>query len=78
MVAHQTFSTFGMKRRSGRTDGKGAILSGVSNCLRRQYEELPALTLGESLLLFLTKKTHLFLSAQIQDTKVKLLTKCKG
>ncbi|WP_297127314.1 hypothetical protein [uncultured Porphyromonas sp.] len=41
-----------MKRRSGRTDGKGAILSGVSNCLRRQYEELPALTLGESLLHF--------------------------
>ena len=28
--------------------------------------------------IFLTKKTHLSLSAQIQDTKVKLLTKCKG
>ena len=52
MVALQTFHTFGMKRRSGRTDGKGAILSGDSLCLRRQYEELPALTLGESLLPF--------------------------
>lgn len=52
MVLYQTFHTFGMKRRSGRTDGKGAILSGDSLCLRRQYEELPALTLGESLLPF--------------------------
>ena len=78
MVLYQTFPTFGVKRRSRRTDGKGAILSGVSNCLRRQYEELPALTLGESLLLFLTKKTHLSLSDQIHNTKVKLLTKCKG
>ena len=66
-----------MKRRSERTDGKGTILSGDSFCLWRQYEELPALTLGESLL-FLTKETHLSISVQIQDTKVKLLTKCQG
>lgn len=46
----RTFHIFVVKGRSGRTEGKGTILSGVSNCLRRQYEELPALTLGESLL----------------------------